>query len=257
MRMNLLNCDFGGVSVMVESNNEIVSMTVNERIAYYTRKYRKENGMTQKELADLLFVEPQTISAWERGLKTPNSDSITNLTNLIGISADLIYKGTSSFETEQVKYPSITKDTIIISNDSNIGSKVRNSQYRGNLYEVTIYFKYRLYLWKPSITVVFPSEHTEKVRMGDAFTFYSDRPSGSLKIQYYGQVVDFNYTLSDKSTYFSFDTKRLTNGKCALDDTNAKLLKINKENIESWWPRIFLYIALGIFVLFCLISLDI
>ncbi len=242
---------------MEKSDNEIVSMTVNERIAYFTKKYREENKMTQKELADLLFVEPQTISAWERGLKTPNSDSITNLTSLIGISADLIYKGTLSLETGQLKYPSITKDTLIISNDSNIGTKVRNSQYRGNLYEVTIYFKYRLYLWKPNLTVIFPSEHVEKVKMGNAFTFYSDRPAGSLKIQYYGQVIDFNYMLSDKSTYFSFDTKRLTNGKCALDDTNAKVLTINKENIESWWPRIFLYIAVGIFILFCLISLGI
>ncbi len=76
---------------MVKSDNEINSMSVNERIAYFTKKYRKENNLTQKDLANMLFVEPQTVSAWERAIKTPSTDSITNLINLMGISADLIY----------------------------------------------------------------------------------------------------------------------------------------------------------------------
>ncbi len=77
---------------MNEIDNELEQMSVNERIAYFTKKYRNDNNLTQKQLADLLFVEPQTISAWERGIKTPSSDSITNLITLFEISADLIYK---------------------------------------------------------------------------------------------------------------------------------------------------------------------
>ncbi len=74
------------------NNINLQEMNVNERISYYIRKYRKENNLTQKDLADLLFVQPQTVSAWERGIKTPSTDSISNLISLLGISADLIYK---------------------------------------------------------------------------------------------------------------------------------------------------------------------
>ncbi len=76
----------------MRKNINLQEMSVNERISYYIKKYRKESNLTQKDLAVLLFVQPQTVSAWERGIKTPSTDSITNLISLIGISADLIYK---------------------------------------------------------------------------------------------------------------------------------------------------------------------
>ncbi len=70
-------------------------MTPNERISYLIREYRLTNSLTQKELADMLYVEPQTISAWERGIKMPSFESLSNIIDLLDISADIIYKGTS------------------------------------------------------------------------------------------------------------------------------------------------------------------
>ncbi len=241
---------------MTVKDYQLINMSVNERISYLVKKYRNENALTQKELADLLFVEAQTVSAWERGIKTPSSDSITNLTNLMQISADLIYKGVEA-HIETINHHTITKDSLIISDDKELGNKIGNLQYKGSLYEVTIYYKYRLYLWRPNLQILFPCGHTEKVKMGDSFTFYTDKQSGELTTDYYGQQINFQYLLTSKNTYFTFDTKRYTNGNCALVDTNAKDLKVKKDRIARWIPRIILYFLFSAFILFCLISLDI
>lgn len=45
---------------------EGMEMTENIVIHERIKQYRKKHGITQKELADVLCVSPQTISKWER-----------------------------------------------------------------------------------------------------------------------------------------------------------------------------------------------
>lgn len=40
----------------------------NEKFGKFTVKLRKEKNLTQKELADQLFVSDKTVSKWERGV---------------------------------------------------------------------------------------------------------------------------------------------------------------------------------------------
>jgi transcriptional regulator with XRE-family HTH domain len=35
------------------------------------REFRERHGLTQRRLADLLGVDPMTVSAWERGTRNP------------------------------------------------------------------------------------------------------------------------------------------------------------------------------------------
>lgn len=40
----------------------------NEKFGQFLSEVRKEKSMTQKELADKLFVSDKTVSKWERGV---------------------------------------------------------------------------------------------------------------------------------------------------------------------------------------------
>ena len=56
-------------------------------------KLRKEKGLSQEEVADLLNVSRQTISKWETGQSTPDFDKIIPLCELYEISCDELLTG--------------------------------------------------------------------------------------------------------------------------------------------------------------------
>lgn len=47
---------------------------------------RKEKGMTQKELADLMHLSDRTISKWERGQGCPDVSLLGELSNILEIN---------------------------------------------------------------------------------------------------------------------------------------------------------------------------
>lgn len=49
---------------------------------------RKENGMTQLELAEKMCVTDKAVSKWERDLSCPDVDTIPKLAEVFGISMD-------------------------------------------------------------------------------------------------------------------------------------------------------------------------
>ncbi len=52
---------------------------------------RKENGMTQLELAEKMGVTDKAVSKWERDLSCPDINSIPHLTELLGVSRDITF----------------------------------------------------------------------------------------------------------------------------------------------------------------------
>ena len=54
------------------------------------RKYRKENNMSQDELAEKLGVSRQSISLWETGQTQPTIDNIIALSKIFNISVDAL-----------------------------------------------------------------------------------------------------------------------------------------------------------------------
>ena len=60
-------------------------------MSYFSEKLyelRKEKGFSQEELADKLNVARQTISKWENGTTTPDSNNLIELSNIFEISID-------------------------------------------------------------------------------------------------------------------------------------------------------------------------
>src|SRR5699024_8053315 len=59
---------------------------------------RKRNGMSQEELADKLNVTRQSISKWEGAQSVPDLQKILQLSQLFGVSTDVLLKDELSLD---------------------------------------------------------------------------------------------------------------------------------------------------------------
>lgn len=58
-----------------------------EKFGEFVSKLRKEQGMTQKELAEKLFVSDKAVSKWERGQSLPDITMLNPLADALGVTA--------------------------------------------------------------------------------------------------------------------------------------------------------------------------
>ena len=49
---------------------------------------RKEKGMTQKQLADMLNITDKAVSKWERDIAWPDTQTIPKLAEILGVSVE-------------------------------------------------------------------------------------------------------------------------------------------------------------------------
>jgi len=65
-------------------------MTLGEKILVL----RKQNGMSQEQLAEKITVSRQAISRWELNESIPDVDNIVQLSNIFSVSTDYLLTGT-------------------------------------------------------------------------------------------------------------------------------------------------------------------
>lgn len=63
------------------------------KIGNFISELRKENNMTQDELASKLFVTRTTISKWENGKYFPSLEMMIKLSEIFKVSSNEIYAG--------------------------------------------------------------------------------------------------------------------------------------------------------------------
>lgn len=78
----------------------------------FIAKLRKAKNMTQKELADKLYISDRAVSKWERGLSMPDIGILEALGNNLGVSVSEILKGEEIKEMTKKSYDEIVKDSI-------------------------------------------------------------------------------------------------------------------------------------------------
>lgn len=64
-----------------------------EKIGKLIAQLRKEQGMTQKELADLLYLSDRTISKWERGAGIPDVSVWRDLAEVLNTTVPALMQG--------------------------------------------------------------------------------------------------------------------------------------------------------------------
>lgn len=58
-----------------------------EKLGIFLAQLRKDRKLTQKELADKLYVSVSTISKWEKGVSTPNIYFLEKLAEVLQVPA--------------------------------------------------------------------------------------------------------------------------------------------------------------------------
>ena len=64
---------------------------------------RKENGLTQFELAEKMGVTDKAVSKWERDLSYPDVNSIPKLAEVFGVSVDELMQSRTESQHEEKK----------------------------------------------------------------------------------------------------------------------------------------------------------
>lgn len=64
------------------------------------RRLRKERNLTQEELAEQLNITYQAVSRWENGTGMPDISQVVPLTNVLGVSVDVLF-GTSGNNVDE------------------------------------------------------------------------------------------------------------------------------------------------------------
>ena len=52
------------------------------------RKLRKENGLTQEQLAEKLNISRQSVAKWERGQSLPNITNLKEMSIIFNVTTD-------------------------------------------------------------------------------------------------------------------------------------------------------------------------
>ena len=95
------------------------------------KKYRELNKMTQRDIAEILEVEPGTVSKYESGMLEPNIESIKRLSETFGITIDeLIKEDDEKFDISKINVLEVLREQ-------------KEIKLKGNLYHNTqIIFSY-------------------------------------------------------------------------------------------------------------------
>ena len=88
------------------------------------KEYREKNNMTQKEIAEILGVEPGTISKYESGMIEPNIESLKRLADTFNTTVDELIKDEEKFDLTKVNVLEVLREQ-------------KKMELKGNLYHNT------------------------------------------------------------------------------------------------------------------------
>jgi transcriptional regulator with XRE-family HTH domain len=88
----------------------------------FIRQLRKEKDMTQKQLADLLYITDRAVSKWERGICAPDISILEPLAEILGVSIVELIRGERAERPEE---PETSAKEIIRYSRSEVARKIR------------------------------------------------------------------------------------------------------------------------------------
>ena len=73
-----------------------------QKIGEFILKLRKENNLTQQELADMLHVTDKAVSKWETGRGIPDIGTLKDLANIFNVEEKEILNGERNFKKKEI-----------------------------------------------------------------------------------------------------------------------------------------------------------
>ena len=80
----------------------------NEKFGKFITELRKEKNLTQKKLADQLFVSDKTVSKWERGASFPNVVLLIPIAECLEVSVTELLMGEHLDRHDMIQHDDVT-----------------------------------------------------------------------------------------------------------------------------------------------------
>ena len=105
-----------------------------ERTGQLIAELRKEKGLTQKQLADVINVTDKAVSKWERGLSFPDISMLEPISEVLDVSIMELLAGEKQGEQETISREEAEK---LISTSVEIGDEeIRHKKERSRLIRI-------------------------------------------------------------------------------------------------------------------------
>lgn len=97
-------------SKSVKNNCEVVDP---KKTGDFIRYLRKDKGMTQDDLGELVFISRKSVSKWETGISAPSLDMLERLSKVLGVSLEELIKGEFNDKSKNKKFKNNYKRIIM------------------------------------------------------------------------------------------------------------------------------------------------
>lgn len=84
------------------------------RLSDKISKLRKQNGMSQEDLAEKLNVSRQAISRWEKGSAMPDANNILQISKLLGVTTDYLLNDDFTSDNDLPQVKNVKNDNYIL-----------------------------------------------------------------------------------------------------------------------------------------------
>ena len=183
-----------------------------EKIGKFISEKRKELNLTQRELADKLYVTDKTISRWENGNYMPDLSNIIVLSDILGVSTYELLLGEEIDEAEKNKNNIETETRVLFSLDKEDEiidklNKIEDITYKGKFYEKTIQYNHpdkKIDFYSKKIDARFRVRITENKNYQKCMISYKRRGQDFFKDKINSEEeveVEINYKDFDNLSY--------------------------------------------------------
>lgn len=108
-----------------------------EKFGAFVSELRKQKNLTQKELAQKLFISDKAVSKWERGLSMPDITLLIPLANLLGVTTTELLSGQHIHVPEQLNVQQVEQ---LVTGTISLSAKERNNQRDQRRRRAYLYF---------------------------------------------------------------------------------------------------------------------
>ena len=210
------------------------------------KEYRELNKMTQKDIAEILEVEPGTISKYESGMIEPNIKSLKRLAETFNITVDELIKDQEKLDITQINVLEILREQkemglkgnlyhntqiIFAYNTNHIeGSKLTEEQTR------YIYETNTLLAEKDSITDLDDIlETANHFKLVDYMLDMADKKLTENMIKDFHKILKEGTSDSRKDWFAAGDYKKLPNEVGGLKTTEPKNVEKDMKKLLEWY----------------------
>lgn len=210
------------------------------------KKYREENKMTQKDIAEILEVEPGTISKYESGIIEPNIESLKRLAETFGITVDELINNDEKFELSKINVLEVLREQremklkgnlyhntqiIFAYNTNHIeGSKLTEEQTRHIFETNSILFEGQTITNVDDIL-----ETVNHFKMVDYMLDIADRELTEEMIKEFHKILKEGTMDSRKDWFMVGDYKKVVNEAGGIKTTEPKNVQRDMSKLMDWY----------------------